>query len=109
MIDLGSASQTLLTIVNVSNTNNLAFPPPVKTNINGMCMFHQKESLHLCATNYSEQFNIIALTKIGLNYLVMGHEIIPCGYPIFRREGGVLIAYKSDPVIIGKSDLEVNL
>ena len=66
---------------------------------------------------FAEQFDILAVlavTKTWFDPSVLDHEVIPCGYTIYRRDrlyrrgGGVLLAFKNNLTVVRRSDLETS-
>ncbi|XP_068714326.1 uncharacterized protein [Montipora foliosa] len=55
---------------------------------------------------YAGKFDIVTVSETWLDDTVFDHEILPTGYTIFRRGGGVLMAFKSDITAWRRNDLE---
>ena len=79
---------------------------------NARSLKNKFQDLH--AIVFAERFDILAVTETWFNPSVLDHEAIPSDYTIYRRDrlyrrgGGVLLAFKNDLTVVRRSDLETS-
>ena len=79
---------------------------------NARSLKNKFQDLH--AIVFAERFDILAVTETWFDPSVLDHEAIPSGYTIYRRDrlyrrgGGVLLAFKNDLTVVRRSDLETS-
>lgn len=79
---------------------------------NARALKNKFQDLH--AIVFAERFDILAVAETWFDPTVLDHEVIPSGYTIYRRDrlcrrgGRVVLAFKNDPTVVRRSDLETS-